>query len=82
MWRYELVEIPKALLQRAQNGTIAMNHASKQNPKPGYCQVHGEKQKLLFELYFDGGTERKLQIKHLRKDECVVIASWEFPSAD
>lgn len=35
-----------------------------------------------YALYFDGGTERKLQIKSLRKSLCVVHASWEFESAD
>jgi type II restriction enzyme len=29
-------------------------------------------------LYFDGGGERKLQIKHLLKSHCAVIATWEF----
>ena len=36
---------------------------------------------IKFQLYFDGGTERKLQIKHLRKDLCVVHAQWEFATA-
>ncbi len=31
-----------------------------------------------FQLYFDGGTERKLQIKHLLKSLCVVHAEWKF----
>ena len=30
-------------------------------------------------LYFDGGTERKLQIKHLSKSLCHMHASWRFP---
>ncbi|WP_422616418.1 hypothetical protein, partial [Rhodoferax sp.] len=36
---------------------------------------------LKYSLYFDGGTERKLQIKHLRKDLCTVHATWTFGSA-
>lgn len=76
-WAYELVEIPKALLQKASGGVLAMQHKSKQTPKPGYCTVT-EKGECLFKLYFDGGTERKLQIKHLAKKSCTVHATWEF----
>jgi hypothetical protein len=74
---YELVEIPKSVLQQSASGTFAMQHNSPQRPKPGYCTVtdgHG----VMFKLYFDGGTERKLQIKHLRKDLCTVHGSWKF----
>ncbi len=53
---YELVEIPKLLLQEARRGVITMRHESKQNPKPGYCTVSG-RGKLRFSLYFDGGTD-------------------------
>ncbi len=72
---YELVEIPKALLQKSANCPPLMNHTSRQTPKPGRCSVieHG---RLVFELYFDGGTERKLQIQKLRKDLCFVHAEW------
>lgn len=78
MWRYELVEIPKELLQRAESGTLSMKYGSKQSPKPGYCHVEDDDRNPIFELYFDGGTERKLQVKHLLKSACVVIATWEF----
>jgi type II restriction enzyme len=72
---YELVEIPKALLLRAASGTIAMMHTSRQTPKPGTCTVQ-DGGRVLFELYFDGGTERKLQIRHLDKRMCLVHATW------
>lgn len=75
---YEFVEIPKDLLLRANYGELRVHMGSKQNPKPGYCTVLHE-QNIAFELYFDGGTERKLQIKNLRKDLCIVHATWEFP---
>lgn len=75
---YELVEIPKALLQKAATGVLTMNVNSRQNPKPGYCTVT-ENGVMLFQLYFDGGTERKLQVKDLRKDHCIVHATWQFP---
>lgn len=74
---YELVEIPKALLMKAASGRFIMMSASEQFPKPGYCYVE-EEGKILYGLYFDGGGERKLQIKGLRKDLCVVHASWKF----
>jgi len=76
--RYELVEIPKALLQRAKTGDFEMKTASKQMPRPGYCRVHDKDGSLLFELYFDGGSERKLQVHHLSKAACVVHADWVF----
>ena len=75
---YELVEIPKALLQEAKGGELKVNQDSKQNPKPGYCTVTDKGGNIKFQLYFDGGGERKLQVKHLRKDLCTVLAQWEF----
>ncbi|HEY7490420.1 MAG TPA: restriction endonuclease, partial [Candidatus Tectomicrobia bacterium] len=58
-WHYELVEIPKVLLQEAANGTLRMIHSSRQFPKPGYCYVIDLEGHNKFQLYFDGGTERK-----------------------
>lgn len=79
--RYELVEIPKPLLLEAKNCELEVCKNSKQNPKPGYGYVKDAAGNIKFELYFDGGTERKLQIKHLRKDLCKVHATWVFGSA-
>lgn len=76
---YELVEIPKSLLERAVDGRFEMRTESAQFPKPGYCYVE-DAGELLFSLYFDGGGERKLQIKNLRKGLCKVHASWQFDS--
>ena len=73
--KYELVEIPKDLLLKAKDGTLRMMHGSAQRPKPGTCTV-AAKDRRLFELYFDGGTERKLQIRYLDKRDCRVHASW------
>jgi Type II site-specific deoxyribonuclease len=81
-WEYELVEIPKRLLRLAAGGTLRMMHGSKQHPKPGYCDVRDAKGDLLFQLYFDGGTERKLQIKGINIDNCIVHARWSFPADD
>lgn len=75
-WKYELVEIPKALFLRAYTGQLKMMTTSKQHPKPGYCYVSSESRTPLYELYFDGGGERKLQVKKLRKSACVVHATW------
>jgi hypothetical protein len=80
-WHYELVEIPKALLEEAANGRLEMRMDSTQNPKPGYCTVSDRKGNVKFQLYFDGGTERKLQIKDLKKSLCVVHAGWDFSPA-
>lgn len=73
--QYELVEIPKDLLSKSAGCVPVMMNDSKQTPKPGKCSVT-ENGHLLFELYFDGGTERKLQIRHLRKDLCIVHGVW------
>jgi hypothetical protein len=80
-WHYELVEIPKALLEEAAKGRLEMRLDSRQNPKPGYCIVTNDLGAVKFALYFDGGTERKLQIKDLKKDLCIVHAEWEFSPA-
>lgn len=75
---YELVEIPKKLLMECKKGSLEMRTESRQLPKPGYCTVRDRNGQIKYQLYFDGGTERKLQIKHLRKDLCVVHATWQF----
>lgn len=79
--RYELVEIPKALLLEAANCELEVCADSRQNPQPGYGYVKDASGQLKYSLYFDGGTERKLQIKHLRKNLCKVHATWVFGSA-
>jgi type II restriction enzyme len=76
---YELVEIPKNLLEKALEGRFEMRTESAQYPKPGYCFVENTGGRL-FSLYFDGGGERKLQIKSLKKGLCKVHASWQFDS--
>lgn len=75
---YELIEIPKTLLERAQAGSFRMAHESRQTPKPGYCDVFDDDGQLAFELYFDGGTERKLQVRKLRTDLCFTHATWRL----
>jgi len=77
-WHYELVEIPKALLEESADGKLSIRRTSKQSPKPGYCDVADPSGGVKYQLYFDGGTERKLQIKNLRKDLCTVHATWIF----
>jgi type II restriction enzyme len=78
---YELVEIPKALLEEAAKGELQMRLESTQNPKPGYCTVKDGKGNVKFALYFDGGTERKLQVKDLKKSLCIVHGEWDFSPA-
>lgn len=77
---YELVEIPKSLLLEARNARLEISESSKQTPKPGYGYVTDSIGQLKYALYFDGGTERKLQIKNIRKDLCFVHATWSFQS--
>jgi type II restriction enzyme len=78
-WLYELVEIPKTLLEQAQSGVLEMDSDSSQLPKPGHCYVYDSFDELSYQLYFDGGGERKLQIQHLQKALCLVHATWQFP---
>ena len=66
------------ILKLANGGQLEMKLDSKQFPKPGYCYVRNEDGQIIFSLYFDGGGERKLQIKNLSKDACRVHAQWEF----
>lgn len=81
LWSYELVEIPKSLLLEAANWPLVTQTQSKQNPQPGYCWVYEPgTQNLKFALYFDAGSERKLQIKHIAKSYCTVHATWQFES--
>ena len=75
---YELVDIPKKLFLEAVDGIITMQQNSKQTPKPGYCRVYDSAGLVKYALYFDGGSERKLQIKVLNKSLCTVIATWVF----
>jgi type II restriction enzyme len=77
---YELVEIPKALLLEAANAELVIQERSRQTPKPGYANVYDTDGKLKFALYFDAGTERKLQVKKIRKDLCILHANWRFES--
>lgn len=74
---YELVEIPKSLLQKSTAGILRVMVNSKQTPKPGYCDVF-DNGLLQFQLYFDAGGERKLQIKNLHKSNCIIHAYWKF----
>lgn len=77
-WHYELVEIPKALMLAAEQGDLEMKLDSKQFPKPGYCYVRTDGGEDIYQLYFDGGSERKLQVKNLLKSQCIVHAIWRF----
>jgi type II restriction enzyme len=81
-YHYELVEIPTDLLLEAKKGSLRMMENSKQMPRPGYCDIKDEKGNIKFQLYFDGGGERKLQIKGLKKDNCIVHAEWAFDVQD
>lgn len=76
-WIYELVEIPKILLLASKKGELRMQITSGQFPKPGYCTIKARGQEV-YQLYFDGGTERKLQVKNLAKSHCIVHATWSF----
>lgn len=77
---YELVEIPKALMLEAHPDMMQPAAKTKQETSPWYCRVNGPDGLIKYELYFDAGAERKLQVKKLRKDLCFVHATWKFYS--
>jgi len=75
---YELVEIPKSLLLQSRDFPITIKEESRQSPKPAECLVNDSTGALAYKLYFDGGTERKLQIQHLAKRNCLTHAKWNL----
>jgi type II restriction enzyme len=78
MHRYELVEIPKTLLLESAHCTLEVVSTSRQVPQPGHGHVLDAQGQHQYTLYFDGGTERKLQLRRLRKSLCKVHATWHF----
>lgn len=74
---YELIEIPKELLEEARYGTFRKAR-TRVIPNSGYCDVMDDHGQPKFRLYFDGGGERKLQIKDLKKIYCTIHAIWKF----
>lgn len=81
-WHYQLVEIPMDLLVEARTGTLRIDTKSRQTPQPGYCDVLAPDGTIKFQLYFDAGTERKLQIRNLSMNFCITHASWIFSTED
>ena len=56
-------------------------HQSRQFPKLAYYDVTDSGGESKFQLYFDAGGERKLQIKGLKKAYCIVHAEWRFATS-
>lgn len=75
---YELVEIPKDLLLRSESVEIKMKENSKQALIPATITVLDDDGGTILELYFDAGSERKLQVKKIAKAHCIVHATWSF----
>jgi hypothetical protein len=79
---YEVIEIPKSILLSAPLGDFQLSARSElTTATPGTCRV-SDAAGMMYELYFDGGTERKLQLKKLRRDLCVHHATWKFQSPE
>lgn len=74
---YELLEIPTAIFPKVYEGQFTISPRSQQSPPVGRSVVK-DGLGTMFEFYFDGGTEMKLQLKSLRKDLCVTHATWQF----
>ncbi len=81
-WAYELVEIPKELLMQARDARLDVKRGSRQQGSvPAYYRVEEPEGDYIvekFSLYFDGGGERKLQIKDIDKRLCQVHGTWRF----
>lgn len=96
-YRYELIEIPKALMLEARGGSMEPAKETRQSTVPWYCRVidaaasadaeakaRGKRQPkpvYKFSLYFDAGNERKLQVKQIQLKHCIWHATWDFASA-
>lgn len=78
IWSYQLVEIPLDLLMESAQGDLYFVKKSKQIPIPAYCDVTTASGENKFRLYFDGGTERKLQVKDLLVKYCKLHGAWKF----
>jgi Type II site-specific deoxyribonuclease len=57
---------------------LRIMHQSRQFPKPAYYDVTDSSGDSKFQLYFDAGGERKLQIKGMQKAYCLAYAEWRF----
>ena len=73
-----LLIVPQRLMLSAKKGNLKMQLKSRQFPKPGYCYVRSRSGDDIYQLYFDAGSERKLQVKNLLKNHCDVHATWNF----
>ncbi len=74
--RYELVEIPKALLMRI--STLRSSDLEDKNEKGGCGANVKDENGHAFRLFLDGSVE-KVRIFSLRKDRCVVHGEWTIP---
>jgi hypothetical protein len=54
---------------------------SRQFPKPASYDVTDSGGMSKFQLYFDAGGERKLQMKGMNKAYCSVHAEWSFETS-
>jgi Type II site-specific deoxyribonuclease len=80
-WHDERVELPKPLLLDARHGTLCIRHHSTPFPRPA-CYPGGDSEgRGKCALYFDAGGDRKLQIKGLDKEYCVVHAHRRFETS-
>ncbi len=77
---YELVEIPKSILLEAagKEFSYSKTRSTKSDLASGYCHVTDIEGKVKLSLYFDGGSERKLQIQKIDKSLCTVHGTWDF----
>lgn len=80
-YHYEVIEILKSLIVRADGAYEIDLDSNQQGAKPATYRVNDEIG-LCFELYFDAGSERKLQVRKLRKDLCRLHAEWRFEIAE
>jgi type II restriction enzyme len=74
---YELLEIPVQIFEQTRAGEVAVSTRSRQIPPVARCVVSDDVG-TAFEFYYDGGTEMKLQLKGMRKDLCILHATWSF----
>jgi type II restriction enzyme len=76
---YELLEVPVRLFIECPNGPLSVSDTSDRQPQPFSINVpQNGSQSRAYQLYFDGGSERKIKIKYLDRKLCIPHVLWSF----
>jgi type II restriction enzyme len=76
-WHYELLEIPLAVLAKAEETCLQVADRSDTIP-PAIHSFVQDAAGPLFKLNFQGGGERKMSVCGIRRDACILHSEWSF----